>query len=31
MSVEIRFIEDTEAGRKQESNFREFLAKRVWR
>jgi ectoine hydroxylase-related dioxygenase (phytanoyl-CoA dioxygenase family) len=31
MSAEIRFIEDTDAGRKQESDFREFLAKRVWR
>lgn len=31
MSLEIRFIEDTDAGRKQESDFREFLAKRVWR
>ena len=31
MSAEIRFIEDTETGRKQEVDFREFLAKRVWR
>lgn len=31
MSVEIRFIEDTEEGRNQEACFREFLAKRVWR
>jgi ectoine hydroxylase-related dioxygenase (phytanoyl-CoA dioxygenase family) len=31
MSVEIRFIEDTETGRKQELKFREFLARRVWR
>lgn len=31
MSVEIRFIEDTEAGRKQEAEFREFLTRRVWR
>ena len=31
MSVEIRFIEDTEGGRKQEAEFREFLGKRVWR
>lgn len=31
MSVEIRFIEDTEEGRNQEASFREFLEKRVWR
>jgi ectoine hydroxylase-related dioxygenase (phytanoyl-CoA dioxygenase family) len=31
MSMEIRFIEDTEQGKKQEAEFREFLAKRVWR
>ena len=31
MSVEIRFIEDTEGGRKQEAEFRDFLGKRVWR
>ena len=31
MSVEIRFICDTEMGRNQETIFREFLEKRVWR
>ena len=31
MSVEIRFICDTEMGRKQEEEFRGFLEKRVWR
>ena len=31
MSVESRFIEDTEGGRIQEAEFRAFLEKRVWR
>lgn len=31
MSVEIRFICDTEMGRKQEEEFRGFLEKRIWR
>lgn len=31
MSVEIRFICDTEAGQNQEATFRQFLEKRVWR
>jgi ectoine hydroxylase-related dioxygenase (phytanoyl-CoA dioxygenase family) len=31
MSVEIRFICDTDMGRKQEEKFRDFLEKRVWR
>ena len=31
MSVEIRFIEDTVAGKKQEEEFRRFLEKRTWR
>jgi len=31
MSVEIRFIRDTEEGRSQEAEFRKFLDKRTWR
>jgi hypothetical protein len=31
MSIEIRFICDTERGREQEAEFRQFLEKRVWR
>ena len=31
MSIEIRFICDTERGREQEATFRRFLEKRVWR
>lgn len=31
MSIEIRFICDTERGREQEVEFRRFLEKRVWR
>jgi hypothetical protein len=31
MSVEIRFIEDTEVGKKQEEEFSQFLEKRNWR
>jgi len=31
MSLEIRFIEDTAVGKKQEEEFRRFLEKRTWR
>jgi hypothetical protein len=31
MSVEVRFIQDTEQGRKQEAAFNAFLKSRVWR
>jgi ectoine hydroxylase-related dioxygenase (phytanoyl-CoA dioxygenase family) len=31
MSVEVRFIQDTECGRKQEAVFNTFLKSRVWR
>lgn len=31
MSVEMRFIQDTESGREQERKFNEFLKSRVWR